>query len=256
MPGVCPILTSPTHSELARPSARSSHEKSRMRNYLLSMRPAACALVAGLVVQSSHGKDLRVYRFFPVNQYGLELTASYRNPIIECVSQKSGVKLQLKIGRTSTDTTAYVLGHEVEFVFTNHLFSPDRDNLRWKVFGRRNAPPILSQIVVRPNSPVQSLEKLADRTVAFPGPEALVAYKIAYAHLLSRKISVQVVFGGNMDAAFSQLTSGKAIAAGTTSQLANGWSSREKKTPARVVAIRAVSRFGAHGRSRLFRPKT
>jgi len=74
---------------------------------------------------------------FPVNQYGLELTARYWNPIIEYITAKSGVKLQLKIGRTSADTTAYVLANEVEFVFSNHLFSPDRDHLGWKVFGRR-----------------------------------------------------------------------------------------------------------------------
>jgi len=36
--------------------------------------------------------------------------------------------------------------------------------------------------------------------VAFPGPEALVAYKFSYAQLLNRNIPVEVVFGGNMDA--------------------------------------------------------
>ena len=58
------------------------------------------------------------------------------------VVAKSGVKLELKIGRTSADTTAYVLTREVEFVFSNHLFSPDRDHLGWKVFGRRQMPAV------------------------------------------------------------------------------------------------------------------
>jgi phosphonate transport system substrate-binding protein len=127
-----------------------------------------------------------------------------------------------------------VLANEVEFVFSNHLFSPERDKLGWKVFGRRDAPPIRAQIVVLPDSPVQNLEQLGDKNVAFPGPEALVAYKINYAQLLSRKIPVQVLFGGNMDGAFAQLTSGKASAVGTHSQLASGWSSRENQ-PLRVL---------------------
>ena len=45
------------------------------------------------------------------------------------MSEKSGVKLQLRIARTSADTTAYVLANEAEFVFTNHLFSPEREQL-------------------------------------------------------------------------------------------------------------------------------
>ncbi len=182
----------------------------------------------------AHAQDNGVFRFSPVNQYGIELTASYWNPIIEYVSSRSGVKLQLKIGRTSADTTAYVLANEVEFVFSNHLFSPERDQLGWKVFGRRDTPPLHSQIVVLADSPTQKLEQLAGQPVAFPGPEALVAYKFSYAQLLQRKIPVEVVFAGNMDGAFAQLASGKAKAVGANSQLTEGWAKREN-TPVRVL---------------------
>ncbi len=176
-----------------------------------------------------HAQEAGVYRFSPVNQYGIELTARYWNPIIDHVSQRSGVKLQLKLGRTSADTTAFVLANEVEFLFTNHMFSPEREQMGWRVFGRRQTPPIHSQIVVLAGSPIQRLEDLEGQSVAFPGPEATVAYKFAYAQLLKRNIPVQVVFGGNMDGAFAQLLSGKVRAAGTHSQLAEGWSRRENQ---------------------------
>ena len=169
----------------------------------------------------------KVYRFSPVNQYGIELTARYWNPIIAYVSDKSGVRLELKIGRTSADTTAYVLANEVEFVFSNHLFSPERDRLGWKVFGRRLTPPLSSQVVVLADSPIQKLEDLATQPVGFPGPEALVAYKFPYAQLLRRNIPVEVVFAGNMDGAFSQLLSGRVKAVGANSQLCDGWAQRE-----------------------------
>ena len=197
---------------------------------------ASVAGLAGVLtcVTTVRAQDNAVYRFSPVNQYGIELTASYWNPIIDYVSTKSGVKLQLKIGRTSADTTAYVLANEVEFVFSNHLFSPERDHLGWKVFGRRATPPIRSQIVVLAESPVTRLEQLVNEAVAFPGPEATVAYKFSYANLLTQKIPVQVVFAGNMDGAFAQLASGKVKAVGTHSQLSAGWSKREGK------AVRAL----------------
>lgn len=195
------------------------------------------ALLAAVLLPMSAtvlAQEPAALRFSPVNQYGIELTASYWNPIIDYVSSKSGVKLQLKIGRTSADTTAYVLANEVEFVFSNHLFSPERDHLGWKVFGRRDTPPLASQIVVLADSPIQKLEQLANLPVAFPGPEALVAYKFSYAQLLNRKIPVEVVFAGNMDGAFAQLASGKAKAVGANSQLTEGWSKRENK-PVRVL---------------------
>ena len=188
------------------------------------------AAIVLLLCQSPRAQEAGGYRFSPVNQYGIELTASYWNPIIDYVSTKSGVRLHLKIGRTSADTTAYVLANEVEFIFSNHLFSPERDQLGWRVFGRRDTPPIRSQIVVLTNSPIAKLDELANEAVGFPGPEATVAYKHSYAQLLNRKIPVQVVFGGNMDRAFAQLVSGKVKAVGTHSQLSSGWSQREGQT--------------------------
>jgi len=184
---------------------------------------------AACLSRQAGAQEAGVYRFSPVNQYGIELTARYWNPIIEHVSARSGVKLQLKIGRTSADTTAYVLANEVEFLFSNHMFSPEREQMGWRVFGRRQTPPIHSQIVVLASSPIQRLEELEGQQMAFPGPEATVAYKFSYAQLLKRNINVQVVFGGNMDGAFAQLLSGKVKAVGTHSQLAEGWSRRENQ---------------------------
>jgi phosphonate transport system substrate-binding protein len=170
-----------------------------------------------------------VYQFSPVNQYNLKLSAGFWNPIVRYVSNKSGVRLNLKLGRTSADTTSFVLTREVDFAFTNHLFSPEREKLGWTVFARPDRAPVHAQVVVPADSPVRSLADLAGGTVVFPGPEALLAYKIPYAELLRRQLKVNVVFAGNMDAAFAQLFSGRAQAAGANSQLAQRYGAREHK---------------------------
>jgi phosphonate transport system substrate-binding protein len=170
------------------------------------------------------------YNFSPVNQHNLQVSASFWNPIVRYVSTKSGVRLNLKLGRTSADTTSYVLAREVDFAFTNHLFSPDREKMGWTVFGRRDAPPVRAQIVVPADSPVKDLAALAGATMVFPGPEALIAYKVTYAELLHRNIPVNVVFAGNMDAAFTQLFAGKARAVGANSQLVQTYGGREGKS--------------------------
>jgi phosphonate transport system substrate-binding protein len=169
------------------------------------------------------------YNFSPVNQYNLQLTAGFWNPVIDYVSAKSGVRLNLKLGRTSADTTSYVLAREVDFAFTNHLFSPERSKLGWKVFGRRDAPAVRGQILVPADSPITKLSDLAGKDVAFPGPEAIIGYKAPYAHLLQQQVPVNVFFAGNHDGAFSQLFSGRVAAIGANSQLADGYAKREGK---------------------------
>lgn len=186
-------------------------------------------LFAALLMPAWAAAQSATYRFSPVNQWDIARTAAYWNPIIRYVSDKSGVRLELKIGRTSADTTAYVLAQEVEFVFSNHLFSPERDQLGWKVFGRRWTPPLQGQIAVPFDSPITRLEELKGQEVVFAGPEAFIGYKLPYAHLLSKNIDVKAVFAGNQNAAFAQLFAGKARAVGSNSALVDGYSVREGK---------------------------
>ena len=190
-----------------------------------------CTLFAALATFSgslAHAENAS-YRFSPVNQWDINKTAAYWNPIINYVSEKSGVNLELKIGRTSADTTSYVLAQEVEFVFTNHLFSPEREKLGWKVVARRQPSEIRAAIAVPADSPISRVEELKDQEVAFAGPEAFIGYKLPYAYLLSRGIDIKVVFGGNQNAAFSQMFAGKAKAVGSNSFLIDGYAARENK---------------------------
>ena len=180
-----------------------------------------------LIASSASAAAPPCYNFSPVNQFSVQISASFWNPIISYVAAKSGVCMKLKLGRTSADTTSFVLAREVDFAFTNHLFSPDREKMGWTVFGRRNAPPLRAQIVVPADSPITQLAQLAGAAIAFPGPEALIAYKVPYAQLLREQIPVNVVFAGNQDAAFTQLFAGMVKAVGANSQLAANWSGRE-----------------------------
>lgn len=187
----------------------------------------AVLLAVMLTAAVARAADSRTYNFSPVNQFGVQLTASYWNPIIDYVSAASGVHLVLKLGRTSADTTSFVLAQEVDFAFTNHLFSDERRKMGWTVFGRRDYPAVYGEIVVLADSPIRDISELNGQDMAFAGPEALIAYKSPYAHLLSRNVSVRVVFAGNQDGAIAQLRSGKVKAIGANSQLIDGYAKRE-----------------------------
>lgn len=194
------------------------------------LKHLVCALTLGLGAHlGALAQGAPTYRFSPVNQWDIQKTAAYWNPIIQHVSDKSGVKLELKIGRTSADTTAYVLAQEVEFVFSNHLFSPEREQLGWKVFGRRWTPPLQGQLAVPAQSPITKVEELKGQEVVFAGPEAFIGYKLPAAHLAALGVDVKPVFAGNQNAAFAQMFAGKAKAVGSNSALIDGYTQREGK---------------------------
>lgn len=169
------------------------------------------------------------YQFAPVAQHSLQLTAAYWNPILEYVSTKSGIRLNLRLARTSAETTAAVVAGEADFAFTNHLFSPERVSLGWKVFARRQAPMVSGQIIVPAESPVRSLSELAGKDIAFPGPEAFLAYIVTYAQLVERQVPVTPKFGGNLDGAFSLMLSGRAAAMGSNSQMVAEYAARANR---------------------------
>jgi phosphonate transport system substrate-binding protein len=83
--------------------------------------------------------------------------------------------------------------------------------------------------VVRALSPIKTLADLDGKTVAFPGAEALVSYKVPYAHLSEKKINATAVFAGNLDAAFSQMLAGRADATGSNSQMVVEYGAREDR---------------------------
>ncbi|HOB62918.1 MAG TPA: phosphate/phosphite/phosphonate ABC transporter substrate-binding protein [Candidatus Competibacteraceae bacterium] len=169
------------------------------------------------------------YRFSPINQWDITQTASYWNPIIRYVEERSGIHLELKLGRTLTETIGYVLAGNAEFVFSNHFFAPERDALGWKVFGRRNLPALYGQIAVPEDSSIHKLEELHGKTVLFSGPETFIGYKVTYAELLSRGIRVKTDFSGSQNAAFAQMFSGKADAVGSVSLLLENYAKREHR---------------------------
>lgn len=199
------------------------------RRAWMAAAAATVALAALAAAGEVRAQSQPVYRFSPVNQWDIPRTAAYWNPIVQWVENRSGVRLELKIGRTSADTTSYVLAREVEFVFSNHLFSPERESLGWKVFGRRNTPQIFGQIAVPADSSVQKLEDLEGKTMVFAGPEAFIGYKVTYGQMLARGINVKVEFGGNQNAAFAQMFAGRAQATGSNSMLVDGYANRENR---------------------------
>jgi len=182
---------------------------------------AACALHSpGAAAQQAHS-------FYVLHQRTVSLTAQYWNPILTYVGRKSGVPLELKLAKTAQEGNANAEAGAYAFLYTNHFFTPERDSLGYKVIARPAGPGIRSQIVVPVDSPIQSLQDLKGKEVAFVSRDGFTGYWLPFDALLRAKVDVRVVFTGNQEASSAQLRVNKIAAAGVNSSVMARYGRRE-----------------------------
>ena len=183
------------------------------------------ALLVGTVGQAAASGP---YAFGVLNQRSLQATAAYWNPILNYVSARSGVPLELHIGRTANETTDRMVAGKLDFAYTNHLFTPKRHRLGWHVLARQDSRGIRGQVVVLTGSPVRTLRELAGKPVAFANPYGFTGYYVPMDALLRAGVKVTPLFSGNQEAAMGQLESGQVAAAGVNDQVMTDFAQRRQ----------------------------
>jgi phosphonate transport system substrate-binding protein len=188
---------------------------------------AATILAAAVAMHSPGAAAQQAHSFYVLHQRTVSLTAQYWNPILTHVSKKSGVPLELKLAKTAKEGNAVAEAGKYDFLYTNHFFTPERDRLGYKVIARPAGPGIRSQIVVPVDSPIQSLEDLKGKEVAFVTPDGFTGYWLPMDALLRAKVDIKVVFTGNQEASSAQLKVNKVAAAGVNSSVMARYGRRE-----------------------------
>jgi phosphonate transport system substrate-binding protein len=167
------------------------------------------------------------YTFNVLNQRSVALTAQYWNPILTYVTKKSGVPLALKLAKTTQEGNAIAERGGYDFLYTNHFFTPERDRLGYRVIARPAGSGIRSQIVVPHDSPIQTLQDLKGKDIAFVTPDGFTGYWLPMDALLRAKVNVNVIFTGNQEASSAQLKVNKVAAAGVNSSVMARYARRE-----------------------------
>ncbi len=192
------------------------------------MRKLGMGLVLLLGAVVSQAALPAPYAFGVLNHRSLQATAAYWNPILDYVSARSGVPLELHIGRTANETTDQVVSGKLDFAYTNHLFTPKRQQLGWRVLARQDSHGIRGQVVVLADSPAGTLRELDGRTVAFANPYGFTGYYVPMDALLHAGVKVTPLFYGNQEAAMGQLESGEVAAAGVNDQVMKEYAQRRQ----------------------------
>jgi ABC-type phosphate/phosphonate transport system substrate-binding protein len=192
----------------------------RFTQAVLALAAAAALYSPGLEAQQAH-------TFYVLHQRTVSLTAQYWNPILTYVGRKSGVSLELKLAKTAGEGNANAEAGAYEFLYTNHFFTPERDRLGYKVIARPAGPGIRSQIVVPLDSPIQTLQDLKGKEVAFVSRDGFTGYWLPYDALLRARVDFVPVFTGNQEASSAQLRVNKVAAAGVNSSVMARYGRRE-----------------------------
>ncbi len=195
--------------------------------FVKTLNRAVLCLATALALHSTAFAAERTLMFNVLNQRSVALTAQYWNPILTYVSKKSGVPVELKLAKTTKEGNAIAERGEYDFLYTNHFFTPERDRLGYKVIARPAGPGIRAQIVVPQDSPVQTLQDLNGKDVAFVTPDGFTGYWLPLDALLKAKVNVNVVFTGNQEASSAQLKVNKVAAAGVNSTIMSRYARRE-----------------------------
>lgn len=166
--------------------------------------------------------------FGVLNQQSPQLTAERWNPLLKYVEDKTGLKLQLKMGPTVQDTDAMMGRGEFDFIFTNHNFQREYDKVGYKVIARWAGEPIRCAFVVAEDSPLTRLEELHGKRVAYPSADAFVAYAVPSVILSRLGVKEVEVFAGNQDGALAQLKFKRVDAAAVNSRFLKQYSEQQK----------------------------
>jgi len=194
------------------------------RRRLLAGGLASTVLALG---RGARAAEPASYSFGVLNQRSVPLIAEYWNPILLYIFRRTGVALELKVGRTAPETTAMALRQELDFTYTNHLFWPERLKLGYHVIARPDSEGIRGEIVVLSETPITKLGDLRGLEVGFPSKESFVAYLVTMDALIKAGVAVVPVFAGNQEGTMGQLRAGRVPAASVNSQLMMGFSARE-----------------------------
>jgi phosphonate transport system substrate-binding protein len=158
---------------------------------------ASALLVSGAVQAACLGDphSTKVYSFDVVPQLTAAKIYTTWSPLLQRVGQEAGLCFELRVWPTIPEFEQKLLKGDPEFVFLNPYHAV-------LAYQKKKYQPLLADsedlltgiLVVRTDSPIQSLEALKGKTISLPAPNAFAASLLIRAELAKRKIDVQPVF--------------------------------------------------------------
>lgn len=158
----------------------------------------------------------KIYSIGVVPQFDARRVAKIWQPILDEVSQRSGIKLELKSSPNIPEFENQFNAGEYDFAYMNPYHAiVANEKQGYTPLLRDNGRSLFGIIVVKKDSPILAVTELDNKTVAFPSPNALGATLLPRAEL-DRKFNIKVnpLYVKSHSSVYLNVLLGKTVAGG------------------------------------------
>lgn len=159
-------------------------------------------------VSPSGKKSANLLSFAIVPQQSPRELAKRWGPIIQYISERSGVPLQFQTANSLATYQQEMKAGQYDISFINaYYYVAFSKEAGYKVFAQEKDTKFIGVMVVRKDSPYQTLEELDGKQLALPGPTAITSM-LAYTHLKAKNIHFTASYVISMDSVYRAVAKG------------------------------------------------
>lgn len=165
-------------------------------------------LLAGALAASTQALANSFSFAIPPQQSQEEIVRRW-TPIVEHLSNVTGVSLTLASGKDLPTFQSDMKSGAFDFAFVNPVhYAKFHDAAGYEAFARQQNAQLVGIIVVKKDSPFQTLEDIKGQNMAFPAPTAVAATILPMNRLTMLGIDVTPVYVSTMDNVYSAVARG------------------------------------------------
>jgi len=162
-----------------------------------------------VLVSSTHSAQSEEMTFGIVPQQAASKLARLWSPVLDYVSRQSGLKIQFATAKDIPTFEQHLDAGEYDFAYMNpYHFTVFNRHPGYQAVVRARDKEIKGIIVVRKDSPIQSIEEFDQMTLAFPAPAAFAASILPRSELLSRGLDFQSSYVSSHDSVYLAVAKG------------------------------------------------
>ena len=162
-----------------------------------------------VLVSSTLSAQSEEMTFGIVPQQAASKLARLWSPVLDYVSRQSGIKIQFATAKDIPTFEQHLDAGEYDFAYMNpYHFTVFNRHPGYQAVVRARDKEIKGIIVVRKDSPIQSIEEFDQMTLAFPAPAAFAASILPRSELLSRGLDFQSSYVSSHDSVYLAVAKG------------------------------------------------
>ncbi|WP_394392312.1 phosphate/phosphite/phosphonate ABC transporter substrate-binding protein [Shewanella woodyi] len=164
---------------------------------------------------SLHSDEPVILTFGVVPQQAASTLARLWSPVFEVMSQNANFQLRFATARDIPTFEKRLAQGEYDIAYMNpYHYTVFHDSVGYQALVKQKGKQIKGIIVVRKDSPIQTLDELESQLLAYPAPAAFAASVLPRANLKLKNIETQVKYVGSHDSVYLAVAQGLVAAGG------------------------------------------